>query len=173
MKTPILNFITDRLPAREILDDGTPYMMRFYVATLFGWRIYLHHFTGSDPDRGLHDHPWRKSFSIILRGKYLEETRFGPRWVKWFNFLTGDSFHRVVLPPGTSCWTLFCHSTGDAKPWGFLRSMAPGGQNNASPCVWQPYQYAGGEKQYGWWKTALRGRELRATIALRNSHEDR
>ena len=52
----LLRAISDRLPCRIISDNDQPYLERYYIATLFGVRLYLHRFVGSDPDRGLHDH---------------------------------------------------------------------------------------------------------------------
>ena len=161
------------LPFREISDGNVPYLQRYYLFTLLGWRFYLHQFVGSDPDRGLHDHPWPKAYSVILSGWYWEETRSGTRKVKWFNSLTGDTFHRVVLPkkiefPWTGsrhfnytpapCWTLFMHKAGNVKPWGFLR---PERFQNGIPCptgrqIFEPYTYQREGSQKDWWLTAKR-----------------
>lgn len=183
----LLMAISGRLPCRIISEDGTPYLERYYLFTLLGWRFYLHRFVGSDPDRGVHDHPWRRAFSIILSGWYFEETRTGTRKVRWFNSLTGDTFHRVILPnrmvpcdidrrdpdqrqgretykwvrsgPPAPVWTLFFHTVGDVKPWGFLRPMM---YDNGRPVAfsWKPYTYKGG-KNTEWWKTARKGQEVR------------
>src|SRR5437660_2113436 len=80
-------------PCKIICEADRPYLERYFVCALFGIRFYLHRFVGSDPDRGLHDHPWRWAMSFILRGWYYEATRSGTRAVRWFNFLTGDTFH--------------------------------------------------------------------------------
>ena len=77
----LLMWITSFLPARVISDNGHPYLERYYVCTLLGVRIYLHRFVGSDPDRGVHDHPWAWARSIVLAGWYLEERRTGIRSV--------------------------------------------------------------------------------------------
>lgn len=181
----LLVAITDRLPCRIINDGQTPYLERYYVGTLLGWRFYLHRFVGSDPDRGLHDHPWRKARSIILSGWYWEETRSGTRQVRWFNSLTGDTFHRVVLPhryqcehapvgdwifdenfekskwsDEMPCWTLFFHTTGKTKPWGFLRPLPMLHSQNAQ--LFTPYVY---EKPVTeWWLSAPTGRQVRGGV---------
>lgn len=172
MLNALLYFITGRLPCRIINDGETPYLERYYIGTLLGWRFYLHRFVGSDPDRGLHDHPWRKAYSIILSGWYWEETRSGTRKVKWINSLTGDTFHRVVLPweymtdipAGTvgygnraaPCWTLFFHTAGSVKPWGFLNPMT-----TFKDCaVFTPYRYDREGPQKDWWLTAPTGNEI-------------
>lgn len=161
-----LFWITGFLPCRLINDGERPYLERYYIGTLFGWRFYFHRFVGSDPDRGLHDHPWRKAYSLILSGWYWEETRSGIRKVRWFNSLTGDTFHRVVLPCASDgrqpdrvcvmthgvspCWTLFMHTDKDVKPWGFLRLVVDG------ICRFEPYTYEREGSQKEWWKTAGR-----------------
>lgn len=149
----LLFAITNLLPCRIINDGKDPYLERFYVGTLFGWRFYLHRFVDSDPNRGLHCHPWHRAFSIILSGWYWEETRMGFRKVRWFNSLTGDSFHRVVLPfeqvqytymeqghrrtglrKGSTpkpCWTLFFHTAANVKAWGFLKPIADSERRSA------------------------------------------
>lgn len=168
----ILMAISGRLPCRIINDGDTPYLERYYVGTLFGWRFYLHRFVGSDPDRGLHDHPWSRAFSIVLSGWYWEKTRSGVRPVSWFNSLTGDTFHRVILPNMASpldlpnmrrerpCWTLFFHRVGDVKPWGFL---SKDGLLDFPYCqVFVPYDYAKeGGKKADWWLTAPKGKDVR------------
>lgn len=169
MLNTLLYRITGRLPCRIISDGDAPYLERYYICTLLGWRFYLHRFVGSDPDRGLHDHPWRKAFSVILSGWYWEETRSGTRKVKWFNSLTGDTFHRVVLPNGWQvhglrftqgplpCWTLFFHTVGNVKPWGFLNPM-----DTFKDCaVFTPYTYSREGSQKDWWLTAPTGNEFR------------
>lgn len=159
----ILHRITDRLPCRIINGpDGEPYLERYYLATIAGWRFYLHQFVGDDPDRGLHDHPWTRAFALVLTGFYIEQTRTGHRPVRWFNSLTGDTFHRVILPSSDTVWTLFAHRAGDVKAWGFLRdhesTAAPRGTQ-----VFTPYQYQneGGRKPVEWWLTARTGAEVR------------
>ncbi len=101
------------------------YLYRWWVIPrnkLFN--IYLHHFVGSDEDKALHDHPWINC-SWVLRGRYFEQTiaaggvqhseelREGGLKFRW-----PRSAHRVQLPPGETCWTLFF--TGPVvRTWGF------------------------------------------------------
>lgn len=170
--------ITARLPGRIITEGDAPYLERYYLGTAFGRRFYLHRFVGSDPDRGVHDHPWRRAWSFILSGWYYEERRDGLRRVRWFNSLHGDTFHRVILPmdvaddlffdgkpnPPRECWSLFVHTVGDVKGWGFLynvdsegRGQPPDGRTFAA---YEPFVYPGGKKNPEWWKTAPKGRDL-------------
>ena len=153
----LLYWFTGRLPCRIISDDGKPYLERYYLFTLLGVRFYLHRFVGSDPARGLHDHPWPWAGSVVLSGWYWEELRGAEavrRRVRWFNWLTGDSFHRVVLPRMAQsirddqnfhlgwthvdkpCWTLFFHRAAYTKPWGFLRTVSDDPQ-----LIWVPHNY--------------------------------
>ncbi|MDW3683082.1 hypothetical protein RA280_15255 [Cupriavidus sp. CV2] len=156
-------------PVKIICEEGRPYLERYFVCAVFGIRIYLHRFVGSDPDRGLHDHPWRWAVSLILLGWYYEATRQygGLRPVRWFNFLTGDTFHRVILNPATEqtdefdvctpaeVWTLFIVPAKDVKAWGFLRDKGQIGQ------VFTPFSYGQHGKPAKWWLSAPKGSEVR------------
>lgn len=159
----ILLWTTARLPAREICGDhGEPYLERYYLFSLFGWRAYIHRFLASDPDRGLHDHPWGRSVSLMLAGGYFEQRILphefcGVRLVGLrllspggFNVIRGDDFHRILLGPGQEAWTLFVHGPR-VKGWGFLRD----GVYSAFATDKDDYP------QQKWWKTAQSGRELR------------
>jgi hypothetical protein len=119
------------LPIRAINGpDGEPYLERYYLATLFGVRLYLHRFVASDPDRGLHDHPWAWSGSWVLSGGYTElrerETKDGATIVVErrlgagaINRLSAQTRHRIVLTEGGEAWTLFAHGRR-VKGWGFF-----------------------------------------------------
>lgn len=144
----LLERVSKELPAHDIRHNGRPYLRRYYVGTLFGVRVYLHHFVGSDPD-GLHNHPARFGASFILAGYYFEERRFCPqpypRRVRWFNIVNGDTMHRVIVPseleatiefseaipggwqnsylvdrPDLGVWTLFAHTKKVAR-WATLK----------------------------------------------------
>jgi len=154
MRRRLLYWITDRLPCRIISEGDAAYMERYYLFTLCGVTFYIHRFVASDPDRGWHDHPWPWAMSFILRGWYWEHTRRFDQShrVRWFNFLLGDSFHRVVLPDGVpEVWTLFVHREGNVKDWGFLKNKGQLGW------VWVPHTTS--NKMGQWWKTAPRGRD--------------
>jgi len=148
-----LYWLSGRLPCRIISDDGTPYLERYYVCTVFGVRVYLHRFVGSDPDRGLHDHPWPWAFSLVLSGWYIEELRRASKFrtVRWINFLTGDTFHRVILPHGRrDTWTLFAHRAKVVKEWGFWHGCKVG-------AIWTPYPQQTGTRE--WWPEVPLGRD--------------
>ena len=90
-----------------------PYLERYFVKELFGWRIYLHRFVAPDQEKP-HNHPWRKAFSFVLTGGYWE-TRICPHtgrtdhgYVNRYNKILGDDFHAIGhSEPDT--WTLFMH----------------------------------------------------------------
>ena len=156
MMRRVLFLLSGNLPCRIINDGGNPYLERYYVGRIFFLTFYLHRFVGSDPDRGLHDHPWHRAYSFILAGFYDEITRAGVQRIRWFNRLTGDSFHRVVLPDGMrDVWTLFCHGPY-IKSWGFLRETTTAGE---PVMTWVPHLYDKGETggAQRWWENAPNG----------------
>jgi hypothetical protein len=164
----LLYRLTDRLPCRIIDGEhGEPYLERYYLAGLFGWHTYLHRFVDSDPDRGLHDHPWRRAVSLVLTGGYdelrfakppsagahVEEPPIRSRHVRpWrLNLLRGTDYHRVVLRGGRPAWTLFVHGPR-VKGWGFLR----GGHRKSMA------RDAADFRHRDWWRAAPSGRAMRA-----------
>lgn len=116
-----LMWLTARLPIRIIDHEGKPFLERYTLGRACGLQFYVHRFIANDPD-GLHDHPWRFGLSVILSGRYWEETRYGHRRVGRFNLVPGTKFHRVLVQKGEECWTLFVH-TARVKEWGFLRAQ--------------------------------------------------
>lgn len=158
---PLIHRITDHLPCRLINGErGEPYLERYYLAGLAGWHLYLHRFVDSDPDRGLHDHPWSRAVSLVLSGGYDElrarpDGSIGCRRVRpgRINGLRGDTYHRVLLRSGPA-WTLFAHGPR-VKGWGFKRH--------------DEYQAmardASESRHRDWWKRAPKGRVVRARLA--------
>lgn len=112
--------------------DGAPFLERYHLLRipLAGVEVMIHRFVASDPDRGLHDHPWRWAIALLLAGSYDEliapradapaSERFRRRLGRLaVNRLDPRRFHRVLLAPGADAWTLFV--TGPrVKVWGFL-----------------------------------------------------
>lgn len=168
-----LEILTDFLPMKRIDGKaGQPYLERAFLFKLFGVTAYIHRFVDSDPDRGLHDHPWGWGFSIVLRGRYLERYLDGDqtkeRWIRWFNWIPGYRFHRVIMrsengefvPAGQfkPVWTLFIHGPR-VKEWGFMDIESTG-----SGVVGYQYSfYNSYTKQNGpgWHKTAMPGRFIK------------
>jgi hypothetical protein len=158
----LLYRLTARLPCRFIDGEGgEPYLERYYVLGAFGWHVYIHRFVDSDPDRGLHDHPWSRAVSLVLTGGYDElrpsgsdRSRVVKRHVRaWrLNFLRGEDFHRVLLRRGCPAWTLFAHGPR-VKGWGFFQDGT--------------YRAVAGDRydfqHRNWWKSVPTGRAMRAT----------
>lgn len=165
-----LLWLTARLPVK-VIGRGTPFVEWYYLGTPFNlFRVQIHRFARSDPD-GLHDHPWAWARTFILSGWYLEERRDRTRVRAAGDTyaLTGDVFHRVVLPIGRrEVWTLFIHGPY-VKHWGFLVPHREGryllGPSWADPFggLWE-YQARPkhGRRFENWHLTAPKGREIRA-----------
>lgn len=180
----LLQTYADTRPIRLIQHDGRPILKRYFVAQLptwlGGWRVYLHHFIGDDPD-GLHNHPWIYGASIVLVGWYWDQRRWGIKKVRWINVVNGDTLHRVILPeeftsdPYTkrTSWSLFIHSPR-RMDWGFIRESI-----NNGPYI-QDYELVGREVPTpfsDWYKHAPTGREweeeqLRLTKTNRIQYKD-
>ncbi len=136
--------------------DEQPYLERYHLMRLpLGYRVYLHRFVASDPGRGLHNHPWKHALSLLLCGCYREtrmlradanhalqhrELRAGR-----LNFISGDVFHRINLPRGAECWSLFVHAPR-VNDWGFMRKRGYQDHNEVVTQASNPL----------WWKQALR-----------------
>ena len=117
--------LLDRLGRKRIIMDRVsdePYLERYYLflkeRDRFPFNIFLHKFLKGDPD-DLHDHPWPYA-TLILRGGYWETTPKGRFWrgPGHFRISSADSYHRIELEPGITCWTLFIPGS-HRKEWGF------------------------------------------------------
>lgn len=106
--------------------DKQLYLTRYYIFRKPVWwlpSLYLHCFHASDEDLELHSHPWLRSLSLILWGKYREEYRVGDEVKERvlgsgrLNYITTDKFHRVDLLTN-EVWTLFL-SGSKINDWGF------------------------------------------------------
>lgn len=130
------------LPSRVIMarENNKPYMTRYYLLggprtnesdpdaqPTWGklpFNLYLHHFHQGDDSPLLHNHPWRWSFSLILKGGYKEERLVDGKVVKRLyypgsiNSICAMDFHRVDLLE-EDCWTLFLAGPKIAS-WGFV-----------------------------------------------------
>jgi hypothetical protein len=102
-----------------------PYLLRWYIIPRNDWLcVYLHKFLRDDDDRAMHDHPWN-SVSLLLLGRYVEQTAAGRVLYKAGSliFRRATHTHRIELPGGKPAWTLFI--TGKrVREWGF---HCPGG----------------------------------------------
>lgn len=163
MLRPLLYALTARLPARYIDHAGAPYLERYYLATVFGRRWYIHRFVASDPD-GLHDHPFLHSFSLLLAGWYWEDRWAGRRRRTWLNRIGPDDFHRVVLPEnGRDVWTLFVHSPR-VKNWGFLRPVTTVAEGTGPTLYTYSQEASPHDPPFSDWSRYPRGQVLRDTV---------
>lgn len=137
---------------RRIPREDRPYLDRYSVRYQKpkgggGWRVYLHHLRSHDTET--HNHPYRWSFSIVLRGSYTETyfdmgSRFdGPRpvgyhfhgklrRVRWFNWIPEGRYHQITELHG-DVWTLFVAGPA-GRPWGYWvpgRGHVPFDKRNA------------------------------------------
>jgi hypothetical protein len=165
MMRKFLMWLSSKLPAREIRgEDGQAYLERYFVCRVFGCDVFLHRFVASDPDRGLHNHPWEWAASLVLAGRYLEAL-FDPlggfpqrmRHAGSFASFGPDHLHRVLIVPGEDCWTLFVVGPRTAQnAWGFLSLV----EQDVFPATWTFDLYRKSPTP-DWWKTAITGRQLR------------
>ncbi|OLP56947.1 hypothetical protein BJF92_12100 [Rhizobium rhizosphaerae] len=100
-----------------------PYMLRWFVIPRNRFfNIYHHHIRRSDDDRALHDHPWW-SLSLVLEGEMVEVLSADGLTRRALSagdivLRNADSAHRLELPEGGACKTLFL--TGPKiRDWGF------------------------------------------------------
>lgn len=132
MWNKVLYLLSGCLKGRVIKGpNGEPYLERYMLGRWGNHAVFLHRFLGSDPDRGLHDHPWSRSVSLIVGGGYQERrlvSKDGEIWMRTrevragaFNVIRGDDFHQVVLSRGQHAWTVFYHGPR-VKTWGFAVS---------------------------------------------------
>jgi len=144
-------------------NHGEPYLERYHLLRFpGGGGLYLHRFIDSDPDRGLHDHPWKSAGSLIWSGSYKElrlaqsnhKKKIVDRILKAgrLNILHGEDFHRIVMHSNEPVWTLFGH-TRKFKDWGFL-TVDTDGQGH-----YTPHEDVTNENEHKlWWKNAPRGK---------------
>jgi hypothetical protein len=114
-------------------EDNVPYLVRYSIIQWGFIALKVHHILISD-EHCMHDHPWGY-FSIILEGGYFEVTpkdeyRASNRLdfneevnMKWYSpgsllIRPKNWIHRLELPPGQTCWTLF-FTFRKVKRWGF------------------------------------------------------
>lgn len=105
---------------------GEVYMDRWQLLRTKLLSIYINRINMPDEDPLPHTHPWRKSWSVRLKGWYIEEvySRFmGCHFVQnrvcqRFNRI--PNAHRIVALRAGGCWTLFIGWRAD-RPWGFVK----------------------------------------------------
>lgn len=95
-----------------------------WLRRLVDHRVFLHIMSGPDPDRALHNHPWR-AFAVVLWGGYTQHRkgrdsgyRKRVERIRWFNALRWDDYHKIVsVIPGTI--TLMVGGPRE-REWSFL-----------------------------------------------------
>jgi hypothetical protein len=99
---------------------GKDYLRRWWIIPRNPWfNIYYHQFRISDDDRAMHDHMYF-NLSFLLEGDYIEHTVKGkfPRSTGDLKVRVPTTLHRIEIPKGKVCWTLFV--TGPRlRDWGF------------------------------------------------------
>jgi hypothetical protein len=112
----VTGFVWHRKLRRE---TGEIYMDRWQLLKSKPLCIYVNRINAPDYDDLLHTHPWRKSWSLKLRGSYLEQL---PGFVfrRPSRLSRIPDQHKIVrLCNDAPCWTLFIGWRRDA-PWGFI-----------------------------------------------------
>ena len=173
MRRKFLQFVMNRRPTKVYRVDGEHLFYRAYLFKFCGWVVYLHHYLRSDPDRGLHNHPF-KAYAWILAGGYEEEriesfNEDGLVLSKQFlqpgafNKINQHVFHRLKLDKvktkhgyvQPSSWSLFVCKYIENQSWGFLK---PYDSIHPDKLHYFIFSEAGkGSNEKDWWKSANRG----------------
>lgn len=162
--------------------NGEPYLERYMLARWGDRALFLHRFLASDPDRGLHDHPWDSSASLIVCGGYQEKRLVKKNGKIWMvvrdlkagdvNRIRGNDFHQVVLKPKTPAWTIFYHGPR-VKTWGFA---IPEGGSTMSEGEFKSSRYdvyAEEKPETKWEHEAPRGKNLPGRMPVNYSYQER
>ena len=183
----LLYWLTGFLPVNVIYaevgsgqEQTAPLFERYHLGTLFGWTFYIHHYLRTDPDRGVHDHPWNWAIAWLLAGEYIERRltgfnglgdcnfEFVPRHTGVPYLLTGRDFHSLDLAPGRTVWSLFVHGPF-RKGWGFLRPVPWDGDLASRPAAYPSVAYfpfgSDPSEDDGKWVTRTRGRDVERAAA--------
>lgn len=174
MLNTLLYKLGSHLPARAIFINNQPYMERYFLFRAFGYTAYLHRFLSCDGDRWVHDHPWKTSYGIPLRGSYTQDKASINKAIKrgetrrairssmqkisrlQINKIKSSDWHRIVrVEPGT--WTLFIHSTPRIQHWGFIK------RNQEDAFYYAPHE---SETDPDWHLEAPRGKDLINRVML-------
>lgn len=123
-----VGLVLSREPDETLGPATNKYMERWYVIKHNRWlNIYIHHFSRSDDDRALHDHPWA-SVSVLLCGNYREHLPGDKAFIRaegHFYPRRASAAHRIELMDayaiGHKQQVLTMFITGPhVREWGFL-----------------------------------------------------
>jgi len=168
-----LQFVMNRRPTKVYRVDGEHLFHRAYLFKFCGWVWYLHHYLRSDPDRGLHNHPF-VAYAWVLAGGYEEERiiSFNEDGLVLsnrslhpgsINKIDQHVFHRLKLDKvktkhgyvQPSTWSLFVCKYIENQSWGFLK---PYDSIHPEKLHYFIFNQAGiAETEHGWWRSANRG----------------
>lgn len=113
-----------RWPYREIISggggEGCEIMIRWTLLKLRGCKVLVHHFLPDSRDIDQHDHP-ASFLTIILKGRYVDETLNGPELLKAGSVRWRPAEHRHSTVTGREgAWTLVFMAP-KRRAWGFWR----------------------------------------------------
>ncbi len=115
---------------------GEVYMDRWQLLKTRLLCVYVNHIRLPDEDPLPHNHPWLKSWSVKLRGRYVEEVwthkqdvpaegeNISPHYFLVATHIPGrlsriPENHHIVAVPTKGAWTLFIGWRSERK-WGFI-----------------------------------------------------
>jgi hypothetical protein len=117
----------DRFEVPQYDGDGI-YLTRWRVVQTPWGGFYVHRYTGPDPRKTLHDHPWR-FLSVVLRGGYVER-RLNPvtmqvneaHTIRRYNRVRANDAHSIVELHRTPTWTVLLVGRR-LRTWGYLEPV--------------------------------------------------
>ncbi len=109
----------------DIVLDDELYLSRLNIIKTPWFSVKLHWIHRPDPDRDLHNHPWR-FIAFILRGSYEELESKNPtrepgklRKVNWLNYKNNVTAHRITKVTPNVLTLVISGPKNYKKDWGF------------------------------------------------------
>lgn len=130
----LLNFI-DRQEEPRLVPrpcDGKVIFQRWHVFDCFGWSVYIHEWHNDDQKSlGVHNHPWKHSLSLVLKGRFTESrvdlskppgasNHAVSKLTAPAFFYVGPTTGHTVYNVQAHTWTIFLTSPR-IKEWGFFK----------------------------------------------------
>lgn len=115
-----LKFLKMKLIKEIRSKEGNLHFKRWQILKTRWFSIYLHGIYSEDKDKHLHNHPWDYT-SIVLKGKYIEETPKGINKLYPGKIVSrnGLDYHKILKLQTKSVYTLFFVSP-IKRHWGYL-----------------------------------------------------